>query len=146
MKKHCYPPERGTLYQGRRILLRAHAQTDYTFQKKLFRVPMRIFKGKIRYWSLPQIIMNYCIIMATKYYNFMTNPQCNYYISSRNAIKCGSNCGCYYFLFKKKNVKRSVQCHVFARSPPDRRPNDISSQHFAPLPICVNMFHCGVVW
>ena len=70
--------------------------------KKLFRVPVRIFKGKIRYWSLPQIIINYCIIMTNKHYNYIINAQCNYYISSRNAIKCGSNCGCYYFLCKKK--------------------------------------------
>jgi hypothetical protein len=46
--------------------------------------------------------------------------------SSRNAIgtKCGSNRGCFCFLFEKKAVKRSAQCHVFAHSPPDRRPKD----------------------
>ena len=38
--------------------------------------------------------------------------------------KRGSNSGCYYFLHKKKIVKRFVQCHVFARSPPNRHPND----------------------
>jgi len=26
--------------------------------------------------------------------------------------------------YQKKTVKRSVQCHVFAQSPPGRRPND----------------------
>ena len=36
-------------------------------RKILFRVPIIIFKSKIRYWSLPQIIINYCIIMTNKY-------------------------------------------------------------------------------
>jgi hypothetical protein len=92
--------------------------------KTLFRVLMRIFKGKIRHWSLPQIIINYCIIMTNKNYNYIIHALGNYYISSRNVIKCGSNCGCYYLLFKKKKVTRFVPCHVFAQSPPDRRPND----------------------
>ena len=42
----------------------------------------------------------------------------------RQARKCRSNWGCYYFMFKKKNAKRFVQCHVFAQSPPGRRSND----------------------
>ena len=48
--------------------------------------------------------------------------------SSRNGIrrKYGSNWGCYYFLFEKTTVKRFVQCHVFAQSPPGRYSNDIS--------------------
>jgi hypothetical protein len=32
--------------------------------------------------------------------------------------------GCYCFLFEMKTVKRSAQCHVFAQSPPGRRPDD----------------------
>ena len=32
--------------------------------------------------------------------------------------------GCYCFLFEKTTVKRFVQCHVFAQSPPGRYPND----------------------
>jgi hypothetical protein len=40
----------------------------------------------------------------------------------RHARKC--NCGCYYFMFKKKTVKRFAQCHVFAQSPPGRRSSD----------------------
>jgi len=46
--------------------------------------------------------------------------------SSSNAIrtKYGSNWGCYCFLFEKKTPKRSVQCHIFAQSPPGRHPND----------------------
>jgi hypothetical protein len=31
---------------------------------------------------------------------------------------------CCYFLFEKKNVKRSAQCHVIAQSPPGRRSSD----------------------
>jgi hypothetical protein len=38
--------------------------------------------------------------------------------------KCGRKWGSYHFLFIKKIVKHFVQCHVFAQSPPDRRPND----------------------
>jgi len=51
----------------------------------------------------------------------------------RKVRKYGSNWGCYYFLSEKKILKRFVKCHVFAQSPP--------GQHFAPLPICVKMFH-----
>jgi len=29
-----------------------------------------------------------------------------------------------YFRFEKKTVKRSVQCHVFAQSPPGRHPRE----------------------
>jgi hypothetical protein len=42
----------------------------------------------------------------------------------RYARKCGSNWGCYYFMFQKKTVKRFVQCHVFAQSPPGRLSGD----------------------
>ena len=38
--------------------------------------------------------------------------------------KYGSNWGYQYFLFENKIVKRLVQCHVFAKSPPDRHSND----------------------
>ena len=31
---------------------------------------------------------------------------------------------CCHVLFEKKTVKRAVQCHVFAQSPPGRRPSD----------------------
>jgi hypothetical protein len=31
---------------------------------------------------------------------------------------------CCYLLLEKKTVKRAVQCHVFAQSPPGRRPID----------------------
>ena len=30
----------------------------------------------------------------------------------------------YYFPSEKKTIKRSAQCHVFAQSPPGRRPSD----------------------
>ena len=45
----------------------------------------------------------------------------------RNVIwkkKFGSNWGCYCFLFKKKFVKRFVQCHVFVQSLPGQCPNN----------------------
>jgi len=38
--------------------------------------------------------------------------------------KFGSKWGRYCFLFKKKTSEHSAQFHVFAQSPPDRRPND----------------------
>jgi hypothetical protein len=41
----------------------------------------------------------------------------------RHGRKCGSNWGCYCFLFEKKTLKRFVQCHVLAQSPPRRRPH-----------------------
>ena len=59
--------------------------------------------------------------------------------SLRNAIrrKIYGDCGCCYcFLFEKKTVKRSVQRHVFAQSPPDRRPHDkhpVKSSHRSDL-------------
>ena len=34
------------------------------------------------------------------------------------------NGGCYKLLFEKKAVNRFAQCHLFAKSPPGRRPND----------------------
>ena len=51
-----------------------------------------------------------------------------YYIksSSMNLIrkKCDLNCSCCYFLFEKKTVNPSVQCHVLAQSLPGRIPDD----------------------
>ena len=45
--------------------------------------------------------------------------------SSRKATsKRENNWGCCYFLFEKKTVKLFVHCHVFAQSPPGRRPTD----------------------
>jgi hypothetical protein len=53
---------------------------------------------------------------------------------------------CRFFLFQKQTVKRSVQCHVFAQSPPDRRPNDkypVNTSHRSDL---CKKFHCSVIW
>ena len=58
----------------------------------------------------------------------------------RQARKCGSNWGCYYFLLEKQTVKCSVQCHVFVLSPTGRRPNDkypVSTSHRSDL--CKNV-------
>jgi len=41
----------------------------------------------------------------------------------RKGRNCGITVGWCYFLFKK-TVKRSVQCHGFAQSPPGRHLND----------------------
>ena len=38
--------------------------------------------------------------------------------------KCGSNWDFQHFLFEKKTVERFAPRHVFAQSPPCRRPND----------------------
>ena len=55
--------------------------------------------------------------------------------------------GCYYFLFGKKTVTPSVPCHVFAQSPPDRRPNDkypVNTSHRSDL--CKNVsLNCYLV-
>jgi hypothetical protein len=70
------------------------------------------------------------------YLYFIINALYNYYISNKVLLaECdkeenvevtvaGSNSGCCYFLLKKKIVKRFAQCHVFAQSPPGRRPID----------------------
>ena len=47
--------------------------------------------------------------------------------------------GCYCFLFQKI-VKRSIECHVLAQSPPGRRPNDkypVNTSHRSDL--CKNV-------
>jgi hypothetical protein len=63
--------------------------------------------------------------------------------SSRNAIRnTWQYQGCYNVLFHKHTVKRSAQCHVFARSPPDRRPNDkypVNTSHRSDLSINVSL-------
>ena len=40
----------------------------------------------------------------------------------RSGRTCGSKWGCYYFLFRKKILKRLVHCHLFVQSPSGRRP------------------------
>jgi len=42
---------------------------------------------------------------------------------------------------KKKTLKRFVQCHVFAQSPPGQHPNYNSQWTLCTAPICVKMFH-----
>ena len=60
----------------------------------------------------------------------------------REGRKCGSNWDCYCFLCGKKILKSFDQCHLFAHSPPDRRPNNkYPVKHFVTLLICVKMFH-----
>jgi hypothetical protein len=61
----------------------------------------------------------------------MINAQCNYLISHKGLIEeCDKEenvkvtGAATYFLFENKIVKRFAQCHVFAQSPPSRRPND----------------------
>jgi len=62
---------------------------------------------------------------------YIINTRYNYFISDKvlheecdkkdNMEVTG---GCYHFLFEKRTVKRSVQCHVFAQSPTGPHPND----------------------
>jgi len=49
--------------------------------------------------------------------------------------------GCCYFLFEMKTIKRFFQCHVFAQSPPGRRPDDKYPVNISHRSRCVNMFH-----
>ena len=50
----------------------------------------------------------------------------------RQGRKCGSNWGCYCFLFEKKTLKRSVQCHVFAHLQKKRLYNVLSNVTYSP--------------
>ena len=84
------------------------------------------------------IVIDYCIviiiiiiIIINEYYNYVLyimHSTVTAFLQkafSRKAIRriYGCNWGCYYFLFEKQTVKRSVQCHVFAQSPPGQHPN-----------------------
>jgi hypothetical protein len=76
-------------------------------------------------------IIHCCIIIINTYYNYINNAKYNYYIFNKCLLEeCGKGenmavtAAATTFCLNKKTVKRSVQCHVFAHSPPDRRPND----------------------
>ena len=77
-----------------------------------------------------QNIIIYCIIINVNYNYIVINVYSIIIVfltkcSSRNAIKKVSlNRAATTACLKQKTVKRSVQCHVFAQSPPGRRPND----------------------
>ena len=56
---------------------------------------------------------------------------------------------CCCFLFDKKSVKRSVQCHLFARTPPDRRHSDkypVNTLHRSDLCKNVSLQCCQSQW
>ena len=61
----------------------------------------------------------------------------------QKGTKCGSNWGCYCFLFKRKVLPNVTYS-------PSRRQNGaptINIQSTLPTaPICVNMFHCTGIW
>ena len=66
----------------------------------------------------------------------------------RNAIreKCGSNWGCYCFLFERTIVKRFDQCRIFVHSPPGRRPNDkypLNTSHRSQF--VLKLFACSII-
>jgi len=101
------------------------------------------------------IILNYRIII-------IINACCNYVTINAQYMYCipnkglpeecdkrtrGSNWGCYCFLFHKQTVQRSIQCHVFAQSPPGRCPNDkypVNSSHRTDLCKSVSLRCCLV--
>ena len=69
--------------------------------------------------------------------------------STRKAIrnKMWQQQGCYCFLSQKQTVKLSIRCHVFAQSPPDRRPNDkypVNTSHRSDLCQSVTL-HCHLL-
>ena len=85
----------------------------------------------MRSWNLPKIRIYYCLIIINAYYKYIINAQYNYYNSNKVLLEeCDKEVsvpvtgGCYCFLFEKKTVKRSVQCHACAQSLPGRRPSD----------------------
>jgi len=106
---------------------------------------MGILKGKIRSWSLPQLLL---ITALLSMHNCIMNSYYNCYISNKGLLevaigrKYGSILGCYHSLFKKKTVKRFVQCHLLVRSPPGRRPSDnIQSTLRTATGLCQNVSH-----
>jgi hypothetical protein len=97
-------------------------------------------------------IINHWIIINA-YYNYIINSYYNYYLSNTGLLEeCDKEenmevTGTAATSCLKRRLKLFVQCHVFAQSPPGQRPNDISSQHFALLPICVkNVSLNGLIW
>jgi hypothetical protein len=108
--------------------------------KKFFRYTMRILKSKIRSWSLPQIIINYCIIVDAYYdytihaYIYNTGLLEEYDKEETVEVTVAASICCfdgrlYQVLF---NITYSPSRPATER--------EISSQHFAPLLICVTMF------
>jgi len=95
----------------------------------------------------PIIIVNYCIIIINACYNCIINAYYNFYSPHKRLLKVcdkeenvevngAAATSCF------RGIKRFVQWHVFAPSPPDRHPNDIlPSQHFVLLQIWAKMFH-----
>jgi len=102
----------------------ARAHNVYNLEETLSRTHGN-FKSKISSWGSSIIINSHGIIIIA-YSNCIINARIITIFlikaSSRNVTRKKKDC--CYFLFKKQTVKRSVQCHVFAHSPPDRRPND----------------------
>jgi hypothetical protein len=86
-------------------------------------------------------------IIINAHYNCIIHAYYNYYSPHKRLLKeCDKEenvevtgpaaTACF------RGIKRFIQWHVFAPSPPDRRPSDtLPSQHFAPLQICAKIFH-----
>ena len=85
------------------------------------------FEGKML-WSLPQLLS---VIIINAYCNYITNKQYRYRISNKGPLKkCNKQEQVAVTVLlllplavQKQTVKRSAQCDVLVRSPPDRRHN-----------------------
>ena len=97
--------------------------------------------SKVRSLSLPYLLLLYRISVNNRYYNYLINAEYNYCISDKvlhdecdkeDNEEVGG--GCYHLLLEKKTVKRFVQSHVLAQSPPGPHPmtNIQSTLHIAP--------------
>ena len=116
---------------------------------RFFRVPVEIWRA-----LQPSIISNYSIIIINAYYKYcIINAQYNYYISNEFLteecdqeenveVTRGTTTSCL-----KRSVKRFVQCHVFAQSPPGRRPNDkypVNASHGCKNVSLAVLFDCKI--
>ena len=93
--------------------------------KKLFCESMGILKIKLRSLSLSQLLLINPVLLIMHTIRYIINAQYKYDISNKcdNEVNLGSNWVCSYCLFENKCVKRCVQSHVSAHSPPCLRPN-----------------------
>jgi hypothetical protein len=117
--------------QAWRTFLRARPQTVHKFGRNISRAREN-FDEHSKVLESSIIIINYYIISVLRHvWLYCTiDVQYNYYISNKGHLEeCGKAgsvavTGCRYFLFQKTTLKQPAHCHVFAQSPPERRPND----------------------
>jgi hypothetical protein len=108
--------------------------------KKFFRDTMRILKSKIRSWSLPQIIINYCIIIDAYYdyilHTYIYNTSLLEEYDKEEIVEVTELATICCF---KRGLYKVLSNITYSPSRPATQ-REISSQHSAPIPNCVKMF------